>query len=251
MSSMVCSQYVIKSGSEPILHLTTRDRNRIAIQSELYGAFALGVRNILFMAGDHARFGTHPDTKIVHDLNTQEVISLAKNLSRGVDHAGEELEGIPEFYLGATINPNIGPMWEQVRRTREKKNAGAEFFQTQAIFNPSCLEEFMNLVDYDLKVLVGIIPLRDYDMAVFLNENVPGIDVPDEFIRRLADAGMGLDEEARSDAMKAEGIQIALETISQVREIDGINGLHLMGVGWPESIVELVKGAELYPRPKK
>lgn len=109
----------------------------------------------------------------------------------------------------------------------------------------------MNLVDYDLKVLVGIIPLRDYDMAVFLNENVPGIDVPDEFIRRLADAGMGLDEEARSDAMKAEGIQIALETISQVREIDGINGLHLMGVGWPESIVELVKGAELYPRPKK
>ncbi len=250
MNSTICAHYVLQAGVEPILHLTTRDRNQIAIQSELYGAYAIGVRNVLFMAGDHARFGSHPDAKMVYDLDTNGALTLAKHLSSGVDNAGDELEGIPEFYLGATINPNDDPMKEHVVRLEKKRKAGAQFFQTQAIFGPSRLENFMRFVDSDLKILAGIIPLRDSEMAGFMNEFVPGIQIPDDFIKRLDEVGSGLDEEASIEAMKAEGIQIALETIEVVRNIDGINGLHLMGVGWTESVVELVKGAGLYPRPK-
>ncbi len=249
MSSTVCAHYVLQAGAEPILHLTTRDRNQISIQSELYGAYALGVRNILFVAGDPTRFGSHPHAKEVYDLDTIEVLSLAKHLSNGVEYAGDELEGSPEFYLGATLNPNDGLIDETIRRTLKKRDAGAQFFQTQAIFNTSRLEKLLNHLDSDLNILAGIIPLRDSEMAEFMNEFVPGIQVPDEFIKRLDDAGRGLDEELKYDAMKAEGIQIALETIKVVRGIDGINGLHLMGVGWTESIVELVNSAGLYPRP--
>ena len=250
MSSSICAQFAIQHGAEPVLHMTTRDRNQLAIQSELYGAYAIGVRNVLFIAGDHTQFGSHPYTKMVNDLDTMKVLSLTKRLSTGVDFAGDVLEGIPDFYLGATINPYDGPLDEVIERTLRKRDAGAQFFQTQAIFNPSRLKEFMSHVDSDLKVLAGIIPLRNSVMAEFMNEFVPGIHVPHEFIKRLKEAGSGLDEEASMDAMKAEGIQIALETIDIVRKIDGINGLHLMGVGWTESIIELVKRTGLYPRPK-
>jgi methylenetetrahydrofolate reductase (NADPH) len=251
MSSTVCSQYVLQAGAEPIMHLTMRDRNQIAFQSELYGAYALGVRNILIMAGDPTRFGTHPHAKMVNDLDTIEALSLVQHLSSGVDSVGDELEGIPEFYLGATVNPNDTKLEEQHRRMKAKSKAGAEFFQTQAIFDPTLLKKFMTQIDNELNVLVGIIPLRDSEMALFMNDFVPGIHVPDEFIRRLDDTASSYEkEEAKIEAMKSEGIQIALETIEIVREIDGVNGLHLMGVGWPESIVELVKRTGLYPRPK-
>ena len=251
MSSTVCAQFVLQAGGEPILHLTTRDRNQIAFQSELYGAYALGVRNILIMAGDPTRFGTHPHAKMVNDLDTLEAIALAKHLSTGVDSVGDELEGTPEFYLGATVNPNDASIEEQNRRMNAKFEAGAQFFQTQAIFDSTRLKTFMKQIDKELNMLVGIIPLRDSEMAHFMNDFVPGIRVPDQYIKRLDAAAADHDEEdARIDAMKAEGIQIALETIEIVREIEGVNGLHLMGVGWSESIVELVKRAGLHPRPK-
>ncbi|MFW9808126.1 MAG: methylenetetrahydrofolate reductase [Candidatus Thorarchaeota archaeon] len=251
MSSTVCAKFVLQAGVEPILHITTRDRNQIAIQSELYGAYALGVRNILFMTGDHVRFGSHPTAKMVYDLDTLQSLHLAKRLSNGIDFIGDELEGVPEFYLGATINPNVDPLDDQVKRTQKKIEAGAQFFQTQAIFDPKRLDSFLKQVDSDLYILAGIIPLRDSEMANFLNEFVPGIHVPSDLIKRLEEVGHGLDEDARIDAMKAEGIQIALELIDDVSNIDGVHGLHLMGVGWTESIVDLVKRAELYPRPKK
>jgi methylenetetrahydrofolate reductase (NADPH) len=251
MSCTVCSQYVLQVGAEPILHLTTRDRNQIAFQSELYGAYALGVRNLLIMAGDPTRFGTHPHAKMVNDLDTLEALALAKHLSTGVDSVGDELEGTPEFYLGATISPNDVSLENQTQRMNAKFEAGAQFFQTQAIFDSTLLKRFMAQIDDGLKVLVGIIPLRDSEMAQFMNDYVPGIQVPDEVIGRLDTAASGHDdEEAKIQAMKSEGIQIALETIEVVREINGVNGIHLMGVGWPESIVELTKRAGLYPRPK-
>ncbi|MHA2026967.1 MAG: methylenetetrahydrofolate reductase [Candidatus Thorarchaeota archaeon] len=252
MSSTVCAQYVIQAGAEPVLHLTTRDRNQIAIQSDLYGAYALGVRNILIMAGDPTQYGTHPHAKMVNDLDTFEALALAKHLASGVDSVGDELEGTPEFYLGATVNPNDDLSEIQLRRMRRKHELGAQFFQTQAVFDSSIIARFMNQVDSELNVLIGIIPLRDAEMAHFMNDFVPGIQVPDEFIKRLEKAASGFKaEEDKIEAMKAEGIQIALETIDVVREIDGINGLHLMGIGWPESIVELVQKSGLYPRPKK
>jgi methylenetetrahydrofolate reductase (NADPH) len=251
MSSTICAHYVLQTGAEPIMHLTTRDRNRISLQSELYGAYAVGIRNILFVAGDHVRYGSHPDAKVVYDLDTINALALATKLRDGTDFAGDELEGVPEFYLGATINPNVSSIEEHILQTEAKQNAGARFFQTQAIFEPEKLKDFMELaLGLNLKVLAGIIPLRDVEMAEFMNTQIPEITIPEEVIKRIEDAGKGFNEEARIQEMEKEGISIALETLEKVRRINGINGVHLMGVGWTESIVELVKGANLFPRPE-
>ena len=251
MSSTICAHYVLQTGAEPIMHLTTRDRNRISIQSELYGAYAIGVRNILFVAGDHARYGSHPDAKMVYDLDTIKALTLTTNFREGTDYAGDELEGVPDFYIRATFNPNDSSIEEHVLQTERKQKAGAQFFQTQAIFEPEKLKDFMNLASgLNLKVLAGIIPLRDVEMAEFMNNQIPGIEIPDEIIKRMESAGKGLNEEIRIEEMQKEGIRIALETIDRVRRINGIHGIHVMGVGWTESIVELVKGANLFPRPE-
>ncbi|MHA2353089.1 MAG: methylenetetrahydrofolate reductase, partial [Candidatus Thorarchaeota archaeon] len=207
MSSTICAHYVVQTGAEPIMHLTTRDRNRISIQSELYGAYAIGVRNVLFVAGDHARHGTHPDAKVVYDLDTISALTLATSLRKGTDLAGDELEGIPDFYLGATFNPNTSSIEEHVLQTEKKQNAGAQFFQTQAIFEPEKLKDFMRLVSgLNLKVLAGIIPLRDLEVAEFMNTQIPEITIPDEIVKRMEDAGKGLNEEARIEEMQKEGI---------------------------------------------
>ena len=251
MSSTICAQYILRTGAEPIMHLTTRDRNRISLQSELYGAYAVGIRNVLFVSGDHARYGSHPDAKVVYDLDTINALALATNLREGIDFAGNELEGVPEFYIGATFNPNNSSIEEHVIQTEKKQKAGAKFFQTQAIFEPDRLGEFMGLASgLHLKVLAGIIPLRNLEMAEFMNTQIPEITIPDEIIKRIADAGKGLDEEAGQEEMQKEGLRVALETIERVRRIKGVNGVHLMGVGWTESIVELAKGANLLPRPE-
>ena len=251
MSSTICAHYVLQTSAEPIMHLTTRDRNRISLQSELYGAYAVGIRNVLFVSGDHVRYGSHPDAKVVYDLDTINALALASNLREGTDFAGDELEGVPEFYLGATFNPNGSSIEEHVFQTERKQEAGAQFFQTQAIFEPDRLKDFMELASgLHLKVLAGIIPLRDVEMAEFMNTQIPEITIPDEIIKRIGDAGKGLDEEAGSEEMRKEGIRVALETIEGVRRIKGINGVHLMGVGWTESIVELAQGANLLPRPE-
>lgn len=251
MSSTICAHYVLQTGAEPIMHLTTRDRNRISIQSDLYGAYAVGIRNVLFVAGDHARYGSHPDAKVVYDLNTINALALATKLRDGTDFAGDELEGVPEFYIGATFNPNVSSIEEHILQTESKQNAGAQFFQTQAVFEPEKLKDFMHMASgLNLKVLVGIIPLRDVEMAEFMNTQIPEITIPEEIIERIEAAGKGLNEEAQIKEMQKEGIRIAMETLEKVRRINGINGVHLMGVGWTESIVELVKGANLFPRPE-
>jgi methylenetetrahydrofolate reductase (NADPH) len=251
MSSAICAHYVLSSGVEPIMHMTTRDRNRISIQSELYGAYALGIRNILFIAGDHAKHGTHPGAKEVYDLDTIKAIELTSNLRQGVDFAGDEIEGAPEFYIGATFNPNAQSLEEQVLLTEKKQAAGAQFFQTQAIFDPARLKDFMKLVtSLNPKVLAGIIPLRNIEMAEFMHNHVPEITIPKEIVSRMRDAGRGFDETERVEAQRNEGIQIALELLGSIRKIKGVNGVHLMGVGWTESIIELSKLGNLVPRPR-
>ena len=251
MSSATCAHYVLGSGAEPIMHMTTRDRNRISIQSELFGAYALGVRNILFIAGDHAKYGTHPGAKEVYDLDTIKAVELTSNLRQGVDFAGDEIEGAPEFYIGATFNPNTPSLEEQVLLTEKKQAAGAQFFQTQAIFDPVRLKDFMKLAtSLNPKVLAGIIPLRDIEMAEFMHNQVPEITIPQEIVGRMRDAGKGLDEMERVEAQRNEGIQIALELLGSIRKIKGVNGVHLMGVGWTESIIELSRRGNLLPRPK-
>lgn len=251
MSSLVCAKYVIEAGGEPIMHLSTRDRNRIAIESELYGAYALGIRNLLFIAGDHTIFGSHPEAKMVYDIDSIQALQLASHLMTGMDLAGDSLEGAPEFLLGSTFNPSADPLELQTMRVEKKRDAGAKFFQTQAIFDIERLELFMDSVRHlDVKVLAGIVPLRSPEMAQFLNRYVPGIKIPEGLIQRLEEVAHDLKEEDQQNAMHAEGLSIASETISKIRKIKGIHGIHLMGIGWEESIPQLTKRAKLYPRPK-
>ncbi len=251
MSSMVCSHLILQAGAEPIMQMSARDRNRILIESELYGAYALGIRNVLFITGDHTLLGTHPQTKLVYDVDSIQALGIASHLMTGRDLAGDSLKGTPEFYLGATFNPYADPIELQAWRVEKKHQMGAQFFQTQAVYDVERLKEFMSLINgLDLRVLVGIIPLKGHRMAQFMNERIPGIRIPDRMIVRLKEAGEGLTGEEKREAVRAVGIEIALETIREVRNIKGVNGIHIMSVGWEEVIPELVKRAGLYPRPR-
>jgi len=251
MSSMVCARFVIQAGAEPIMQMSARDRNRILFESELYGAYALGIRNVLFITGDHTILGSHPQAKMVYDLDSIQALQLASHLMTGRDLAGDELEGVPAFYLGATLNPNADPMELQVWRVEKKRDAGAQFFQTQAIYDTSRLEAFMEQIEpLGVKVLAGLIPLKGPKMATFMNERIPGIKIPKGFIERLEQAGDGLKGDEKREAVRSEGLKIAAETIRRVRDIRGISGIHIMAIGWEESIPELVRATGLYPRPK-
>ncbi len=251
MSSVICSHYVIKEGCEPVMQITSRDRNRIMLQSDLYGAYALGVRNVLFIQGDLPSFGTHPDATAVYDLDSPGTVALANRLRSGYDMAGDELEGTPSFFVGATFDPN-DLSEKQLVHLKRKIDAGARFFQTQAVFDVSALQEFMKrIVETRVKTIVGIIPLRTPEIAEFMDTKVPGITVPTEMIDRLKKAGEGLPEEKMLEAFEHEGIQMALELIEDIKRVPGVSGIHLMGVGWTESIPVLVQEADLHPRPSR
>jgi methylenetetrahydrofolate reductase (NADPH) len=251
MSSMACAHFVIEAGAEPVMQMSARDRNRILFESELYGAHALGIRNILFVTGDHTLLGSHPQAKMVYDLDSIQALQLASHLMSGKDLAGEELEGVPLFHLGATFNPNADPLELQVWRVEKKRDAGAQFFQTQAVYDTGRLEEYMEQIEpLGVKVLAGVIPLKGPKMARFMNERIPGIRIQEETINRLESAGAGMKGEERKEAVRAEGIEITLEIINHVKKIRGINGIHIMAIGWEESIPELVKASGLYPRPR-
>ncbi len=251
MDSSVCSHLVIQAGAEPVMHISARDRNRIQLESALYGAHALGVRNLLFVTGDHSLLGTHPEAKLVYDFDSIQALQIARHLMSGTDLSGQKLEGIPEFYLGSTFNPYADPIELQIWRVEKKRDSGARFFQTQAIYEISRFEEFMDGVrPLGVHVLAGVIPLKGPKMARFMNRRIPGIAIPEEMISRLERAGSGLTGDARRKAMKDEGVEIALETIEAVRSINGVNGIHIMAVGWEEVVPELVERAGLLPRPR-
>ncbi len=251
MSSTACARLVLDAGGEPIMQLATRDRNRISIESELYGAFALGIRNVLFITGDRTIMGPHPDAKMVFDIDSIQALELSSHLMRGTHFDGEEIEGTPQFFMGSTFNPYAESIETEVLRTEKKKDAGAQFFQTQAIFDIERLETFMDLASgLKLKILAGIIPLRGPKNARFMNKNIPGIKIPEEYIKRLEAAGKGLKDDAERDALREEGLVIASEIIKSIRKIKGISGLHLMGIGKKENIPELVNRAGLSQRPK-
>ena len=251
MSSVASARLVLAAGAEPIMQLSTRDRNRISIESELFGAYALGIRNILFITGDRTIMGAHADAKLVFDMDSIQALQFTSHLMQGIDLEGEELQGTPQFYMGATFNPYVESIEKEILRTKQKKDAGAQFFQTQAVFDIEPLEIFIDHIrGLELKILVGIIPLRGPKNARFMNANVPGIKIPDEYIKRLESAGKGLKEDEELNAMREEGILIASETIKSIRKIKGIAGLHLMGLGREESIPDLIKLAGLSSRHK-
>ena len=189
MAPMAVSHLLLDHGLEPIMQITGRDRNRIAIQADLLGAWALGVRNIAFMGGDPPKNGDHPEAKGVFDVVSAAIIRAAADMRNGTDMAGNALDGAPEFCIGAVVNPGAKDLDKEIDRMVEKREAGATFFQTQAVYDPGAFERFVKRVDsFGVPLLAGILPVKSPKMAAYMNENVPGIDVPEALIRKIADA---------------------------------------------------------------
>ncbi len=232
MAPMAAAHLLRQRGIEPILQLTTRDRNRIALQSDLLGAYALGVENVVFMGGDPPTAGDHPDAKPVFDVYTSIMLRAARGMEHGHDMSDKPLHGNPRFFLGAVCNPGADDLDEEVRRMEEKLQAGARFFQTQAIYEPAKFERFAHAVNgLGATVLAGIIPLKSARMARYMNTRVPGIHVTDELIRRIDNA---------KDRRKVS-IEIAAGIASEVRDM--CQGLHVMAIGWEDIIPEILNAA--------
>lgn len=237
-TSLTTCKLLKDEGLEPVLQVTGRDRNRIAIQGELLSAGVFGIENMLALTGDHTIVGDHPQAKPVFDLDCVGILQTAQKLSQGTDMVGNQLKGSPEFYLGASVTPRYTPIEIQLLKMKKKINAGAKFFQTQAVYDIDTMREFKeNTKEMNTKILAGIIPLKSPGMAKFMNENVPGIYVPDELIDRLRSVG--------KENWASEGIKIAGELIQQLRDEDLCDGVHIMAIGAEENVPTILDAAKL------
>jgi len=245
-SSIACGAALVQMGIEPIIQIVTRDRNRICIQADVLGAQALGIKNILCIAGDHMKFGNEPGSKGVYDIDSMQLLKGLKDLRDEKRFmGGEELEGEVSYYLGAVENPFADPFEFRVDRLEKKIRAGASFIQTQCIFDLDRFERWMEIVrerglHKKIKILGGITPIKSMGAAKYMKNNVSGITIPDSLIERLQGA----------EDKKAEGLKIAVETIERLKEIEGVHGVHIMAIAWEEKVPEIVERAGLYPRPK-
>lgn len=225
LSSLALAARLQQSGSETILQLTCRDRNRMALQSDLLGAASFGIENLLLLSGDHSKFGDQPDSRPVFDLDSVQLLEMTAGLMAGVDMVGKPLDGTPQFFPGAAANPAAEPFELMFRKVAKKVESGARFFQTQAVFERRVMERFMAAMQpLDVPVIAGVLLVRSAKMARFLNENIPGVQVPGDLVERLDRA---------SDPM-AEGVAIARDTVSWAREL--CQGVHLMTLGHENKI---------------
>jgi 5,10-methylenetetrahydrofolate reductase len=260
MSSISAGAIALQEGVEPVMQITCRDRNRLAMQSDVLGAYALGLRNVLCLTGDHQSFGNHPTAKNVHDLDSLQLIQMVVGMrDNKTFQCGDAIKGLePRFFVGAAANPFGDPFEWRPQRLAKKVKAGADFIQTQLIFNVPRFAEFMQKVrdlgvHKQVYILAGIGPLKSPGMAKYMRDEVPGLDVPTEYIDRMTAAGEGIDREdkkARAAAWRAEGIKIAIELIQQMRQIEGVAGVHLMAIEWEEAVRPIFEGAGLLPRPE-
>ena len=245
MSSLVGCILLKQQGVDPVMQLVCRDRNRIAIQSDVLGAVALGIGNILCLSGDHQKFGNHPTAKNVFDIDSIQLIQTLKNMRDEKKFlSGEDITGEVPLYIGAVENPYADPFKFRVTRLGKKVRAGADFIQTQAVYDVAKFAKWMEMItdqgmDKQTHILAGVIPIRSAGMARYMRDYVSGVSVPDEIVTRM--------EEAKT--AKEEGLIIALEVIEQIKEIPGVHGVHIMAVGWEDAIPEIVKKAGLLPRP--
>ncbi len=247
LSSWAGCMILIQEGLEPNLQMVCRDRNRIAIQSDILGASALGVRNMLCLSGDHQKFGDHPQAKNVFDLDSMQLIQTVKYMrDEGKFLSGEKITAPPKLFIGAAANPFADPFEFRAIRLKKKVEAGVDFIQTQCIYN---LDRFKTWLDQlndmgiteKVYILGGVTPMKSVGMAKYMKNLVPGMDVPDEIINRLK--GVPKKDQAK------EGIKICIETIQQLKEMKGISGVHVMAIEWEERVPEIVEEAGLLPRP--
>ncbi len=234
LGSLVLCHMLRERGLEPIFQVTCRDRNRIALQSDLLSAAALGIENVLCLTGDHVKLGDHPQAKPVFDLDSVSLLRAAVGLEQGQDMAGKQLDGAPEFLLGAVVSPGADPVEPQLLKMAKKAQAGADFFQTQAIFDPDGFARFMEAArPVGKPVLAGIIMLKSAGMARFMNRNVPGVHVPGRLIEIM---------ETAKDRQEAS-VGVAAGLIRELRPL--CQGIHLMAMGWDHLLPRVLEAGGL------
>jgi len=248
VGSLATCRLIKEKGLEPIMQMVCRDRNRLALQSDLLSAWVLGVENVLCLTGDYPTLGDHPGSKPVFDLDSVSLLQAAKGLNEGHDMMGNELEGKPDLCLGAVVAPGGNPVEMQIMKMRKKVDAGVEFIQTQAVYDVNNFGEFMNKVsDLKVPILAGIVMLKSAGMARYMNKNVAGVFVPEDLIKRMAKAGEA-DKAAKAAGEKADNIvktsiEIAAELIKGMKPL--CQGVHLMPLGWGHHIPALLEAAGL------
>jgi len=248
MSSIAACYHLLQLGLEPVMQMVTRDRNRIALQSDIMGAYSLGIKNILCLSGDHQSFGSQPDALNVFDIDSMNLIRAVQTMrDQGKDMSGFELKGPPRMFIGAAANPFADPFEYRVIRLAKKIDAGADFIQTQCIYNMDRFKEWMKMARDEgltekVHILGGVTPLKSAGMAKFMTNKVAGMDVPEPLIKRMA----GVPKEKAVE----EGINICLETIAELRGIEGVHGIHIMAIEWEEIVGQIVESAGLTPRPQ-
>jgi methylenetetrahydrofolate reductase (NADPH) len=248
MSSWGASLIALQEGLEPNYQMVCRDRNRLAMQSDILAAYAHGIRNIVCLSGDHQDFGDHPDALGVFDIDSMQLIHMVRLMrDEGIFAGGDPIDEPPKMFIGAAANPFADPFEFGVRRLAKKIRAGVDFIQTQCVYNMQKFSDFiarsrdMGLLE-NVYVLAGITPLKSVRMALHMQNEVPGMEVPEAIIRRLK--GVSGDREAE------EGIRIACEQIEALKETPGVAGIHLMAIEWEHKVPEIAERAKMLPRPK-
>ncbi|MBU1450822.1 MAG: methylenetetrahydrofolate reductase [Proteobacteria bacterium] len=247
MASWAASKILIDEGLEPNYQMVCRDRNRLALMADILGATALGIKNVLCLSGDHQRFGSHPESKNVYDLDSVQLLAAFKKMrDEGKFLNDKDLDGSPKLFIGAASNPFADPFEFRVTRLAKKIAAGADFVQTQCIYNMDKFRLFMKqAVDRGLHekcyILAGVTPMKSVGMAKYMAKFVPGMDVPESVVKRL----QGVDKKQQA----AEGIKMAIEQIEEFKQMEGVAGVHVMAIEWEHRAKEIIEGAGLLPRP--
>ena len=247
MSSIAACAHLVTMGIEPVMQMVTRDRNRIALQSDIMGAYSLGIQNILCLSGDHQSFGSQPDALNVFDIDSMNLVRTVQTMrEQGQDMSGFALKGAPRMFIGAAANPFADPFEYRVMRLAKKIDAGADFIQTQCVYNLARFKAWMKMAQDEgltekVHILAGVTPMKSEGMAKYMAKRVAGMDVPEALIKRMGGV-------AKQKAPE-EGIKICLETIAELRDIPGVHGIHLMAIEWEEVVGHIVSDAGLLPRP--
>ncbi len=247
MSSFAASVFLKQAGLTPVLQMVTRDRNRLAMQADIIGAYAHGINTMLCLSGDHPHFGDHPMAASVHDIDSVQFIQMVKNMrDNGKFQGGGDIENPPKMFIGAAANPFADPFELRVARLAKKIAAGVDFIQTQCIYNLDKFELWMEGVrsrglHEKCYILAGITPMKSAGMARYMKNKVPGMDVPDDVVKRMA----GVPKEKQAE----EGINICVESIQRLKEVKGVAGFHIMAIEWENKVPEIVERAGLLPRP--
>lgn len=247
MSSWAASLIAIQEGLEPNYQMVCRDRNRLAMQADILGGYALGIRNMLCLSGDHQQFGDHPDAMGVFDIDSIQLIAMVRQMrDEGKFLSGTEIHQPPKMFIGAASNPFADPFEWRVHRLAKKIEAGANFIQTQCIYNMEKFRKFIHMANEEgltekVYILAGVTPMKSVGMARYMKSKVPGMDVPDEVIDRL--------KGVEKDKVAQEGINMACEQIEEFKEMKGVHGVHLMAIEWEHMVPQIAEQAKVLPRP--